>query len=107
MAGSESAPAHAPGPPGVPVSAESLFLTDAQLRAFPLDIAGTALRPRLRPTSTLSVLDITEFYGDTTGGVRTYLREKAAYVEAHPALRHVLALPGDRKSTRLNSSHRT
>jgi alpha-1,6-mannosyltransferase len=78
------------------VSAESLFLTDAQLRAFTLDIAGTALRPRLRPTSTLSVLDITEFYGDTTGGVRTYLREKAAYVEAHAAYRHVLALPGAR-----------
>lgn len=96
MAGSESAPARAPGHPGAPASAESLFLTDAQLRASTLDTAGTALRPRLRPASTLSVLDITEFYGDTTGGVRTYLREKAAYVEAHPALRHLLALPGAR-----------
>jgi alpha-1,6-mannosyltransferase len=96
VAGSESAPARAPGVPGAPASAESLFLTDAQLRASTLDFAGTALRPRLRPASTLSVLDITEFYGDTTGGVRTYLREKATYVEAHPAYRHVLTLPGAR-----------
>ena len=42
------------------------------------------------------MLDITEFYGDTTGGIRTYLREKAAYVEAHQQYRQVLALPGSR-----------
>jgi alpha-1,6-mannosyltransferase len=81
---------------GVPSLADTLFLSDAQLRASRLDLSATAFPPRLRPAARLGVLDITEFYGDTTGGVRTYLREKAAYVEAHPAYRQVLALPGSR-----------
>jgi alpha-1,6-mannosyltransferase len=78
------------------VLADSLFLSDAQLRASRLDLSATALLPPLRPAAELSVLDITEFYGDTTGGIRTYLRQKATYVEAHPEYRHVLALPGSR-----------
>lgn len=78
------------------VPTDSLFLTDAQLRASRLDLSVTALLPPVRPAAELSVFDITEFYGDTTGGIRTYLRQKAAYVEAHPAYRHVLALPGSR-----------
>jgi len=85
-------------PPRRQSIADTLFLTDAQLRASRLDLSATAFPPRLRPGADLGVLDITEFYGDTTGGVRTYLREKAAYVEAHPACRHVLALPGARDS---------
>ncbi len=40
------------------------------------------------------MLDITEFFGDTTGGVRTYLLEKAKYVQRDPALRQVLVVPG-------------
>ena len=42
------------------------------------------------------MLDITEFFGDTTGGVRTYLLEKAKYVQRDPALRQVLVVPGAR-----------
>lgn len=83
-------------PSGVPSAGDALFLSDAQLRASALDLSQTVLPPRLRPRAEIGVLDITEFYGDTTGGVRTYLREKAAYVEAHPAYRQVLALPGSR-----------
>jgi alpha-1,6-mannosyltransferase len=83
-------------PVGAASLADSLFLSDAQLRASRLDLSATALLPRLRPAADLGVLDITEFYGDTTGGIRTYLRQKAAYVEAHPAYRHILALPGSR-----------
>ena len=59
----------------------------------PLDISRSLLPPRLRPDS-LGVLDISEFFGETTGGVRTYLLEKARYVEGHPDLRQVLVLPG-------------
>jgi alpha-1,6-mannosyltransferase len=40
------------------------------------------------------VLDISEFFGETTGGVRTYLLEKARYVETRPGLRQVLVVPG-------------
>ena len=81
---------------GVPSVAETLFLSDAQLRASRINLAATEFPPRLRPAAKLAVLDITEFYGDTTGGVRTYLREKAAYIEAHADYRQVLALPGSR-----------
>jgi alpha-1,6-mannosyltransferase len=42
------------------------------------------------------VLDISEFFGDTTGGVRTYLLEKAKYVQRDPTLRQVLVVPGAR-----------
>jgi alpha-1,6-mannosyltransferase len=76
--------------------ADALFLPDAQLRASRLDLSRITLPPRLRPGSALGVLDITEFYGETTGGIRTYLREKAQYVEAHRDLRQVLVLPGPR-----------
>jgi alpha-1,6-mannosyltransferase len=44
------------------------------------------------------VLDISEFFGDTTGGVRTYLLQKARYVEVRPGLRQVLVVPGARDS---------
>ncbi|MCC7195787.1 MAG: glycosyltransferase [Gemmatimonadaceae bacterium] len=82
--------------PGAPPVTDALFLTDAQLRASHLDLSVTPLAPRLRPGARLAVQDITEFYGDTTGGIRTYLRQKAAYVEAHPEYRQVLVLPGAR-----------
>lgn len=60
----------------------------------PLDISRIELPPRLRPTASVSVLDITEFFGDTTGGVRTYLLEKARYVQRRSELRQVLVVPG-------------
>ena len=62
-----------------------------------LDISQRVLPPRLRPGS-LGVLDISEFFGETTGGVRTYLLQKARYVESRPDLRQVLVVPGARDS---------
>lgn len=59
-----------------------------------IDLRAAPLPPRLRPDAKLGALDITEFFGDTTGGIRTYLLEKAKYVEATPSLRHVLVVPG-------------
>jgi alpha-1,6-mannosyltransferase len=76
--------------------ADAIFLPDAQVRASQLDLSRLAMPPHLRPGAARSVLDITEFYGDTTGGIRTYLRQKAQYVEARPSLRQVLVLPGAR-----------
>ncbi len=60
----------------------------------PIDIAGSPLPVPLRPASRLGVLDISEYVGDFTGGVRTYLAEKARYVSRRPALRQVLLIPG-------------
>lgn len=59
-----------------------------------MDLRTAALPATLRPGAKLGVLDITEFFGETTGGIRTYLLEKAKYVEASPSLRHVLVVPG-------------
>ena len=59
-----------------------------------IDLRTASLPPRLRPHARLGVLDITEFFGETTGGIRTYLLEKAKFVEASPSLRHVLVVPG-------------
>jgi alpha-1,6-mannosyltransferase len=42
------------------------------------------------------VLDITEFFGETTGGVRTYLLQKARYVQRRTALRQTIVVPGAR-----------
>ncbi len=75
---------------------ERVYLSDAALRESTIDVSRMALPPVLRPAARLSVLDITEFYGDTTGGIRTYLRQKSAYVEARPEFRQVLVLPSPR-----------
>lgn len=61
-----------------------------------LRIGTRPLPPVLRPRARRAVLDITEFFGETSGGVRTYLFEKARYVEARTDLRHVVVVPGRR-----------
>ncbi|HTI52864.1 MAG TPA: glycosyltransferase [Verrucomicrobiae bacterium] len=61
-----------------------------------LDISRLDLPPRLRPGAELGVLDITEFFGETTGGVRTYLLQKARYVQRRPELRQAIVVPGAR-----------
>jgi alpha-1,6-mannosyltransferase len=52
------------------------------------------------------VLDISEFFGETTGGVRTYLLQKARYVETRPDLRQVLVVPGAHDSIQETSGVR-
>ncbi|HEU5304111.1 MAG TPA: glycosyltransferase, partial [Gemmatimonadales bacterium] len=61
------------------------------------DISHSSLPPRLRPAA-FGVLDISEFFGETTGGVKTYLLQKSRYVETRPRLRQVLVVPGARDS---------
>jgi alpha-1,6-mannosyltransferase len=61
-----------------------------------LDISRLDLPPRLRPAASLGVLDITEFFGETTGGVRTYILQKAHYVQRRPELRQAIVVPGAR-----------
>jgi alpha-1,6-mannosyltransferase len=59
-----------------------------------MDLAHMAFPPRLGAPGLLTLLDITKFFGERTGGIRTYLLAKAAYVQAQPALRQVLVVPG-------------
>ena len=42
------------------------------------------------------MLDISEYYGATSGGIRTYLDAKSAWVAAHPDTRQVLVVPARR-----------
>jgi alpha-1,6-mannosyltransferase len=48
----------------------------------------------LREAAAVRVLDITEWFGETSGGVRTYLNEKSAYVADRPDYAQVLVVPG-------------
>ncbi|HTA75495.1 MAG TPA: hypothetical protein VK733_14525 [Gemmatimonadaceae bacterium] len=48
----------------------------------------------LRESASVRVLDITEWFGETSGGVRTYLNEKAAYVADRPDYAQVSSCPG-------------
>ncbi len=48
----------------------------------------------------LIVLDITKYFGPATGGIRTYLLEKARYAARRPGLRHLVVVPGARDEVR-------
>ncbi len=108
---SPSAPgaARTPAPTAAPCTHSGTALTDATAGGLldlevvapagaraSLDISRLELPPRLRPAANLGVLDITEFFGETTGGVRTYLLQKARYVQRRPELRQAIVVPGAR-----------
>lgn len=59
-------------------------------------LGEVSLPPRLRADAATSVLDITEWFGETSGGIRTYLLEKARYVDTRPWLRQTIVVPGSR-----------
>ncbi len=83
----------------LPSIEHALFPSANQTAAFRLNLGRSELpRQRLRPDAEIGVLDITKWFGDTSGGVRTYLLQKARYVEARPDLRQVLVIPGARDS---------
>jgi alpha-1,6-mannosyltransferase len=73
---------------------QTLFPTTTPPADF--DLAESILPEKRRAHADLGVLDITKWFGETSGGVRTYLLQKAKYVEARPSLRHVLVIPGAR-----------
>ncbi|HYW50832.1 MAG TPA: glycosyltransferase [Gemmatimonadaceae bacterium] len=58
-----------------------------------LDLARIPLPPVSRPDARLAVLDTTEWFAPTSGGIRTYLLQKQAYVAARDWLRHALVVP--------------
>ncbi len=62
--------------------------------ARPLDLSRTAFPPPSGAPGCRTILDITKYFGDATGGIRTYLLAKAAYVQSRADLRQVLVIPG-------------
>jgi alpha-1,6-mannosyltransferase len=82
-----------PAPPATGSVTDRLFPPAHTLPR--LNLALTPLPAPQRPGA-FGVLDITEFFGETSGGIRTYLLEKARWMHAHHDLRQVLVLPGKR-----------
>ncbi len=62
--------------------------------ALAADRLRVATLPRPQPRARRTVLDVCEFFGETSGGVRTYLTEKARFVERSPDVRQALVVPG-------------
>ncbi len=59
----------------------------------------------VRPTDgSMAVLDVTEWYGESSGGIRTYLDAKATYIGKRADLRHVMVVPGERDSLEIQGS---
>lgn len=59
-----------------------------------INLSRDSLPGNLRPEAEVSILDITKWFGEQSGGVKTYLTEKARYVAADPRYRQVLVIPG-------------
>ena len=60
----------------------------------PIDLSRSTFPRPLRAPGSLTILDITKFFGEATGGIRTYLLAKADFVQHDPNLRQVLVIPG-------------
>src|SRR3954467_6885022 len=60
---------------------------------------ATLAQPRLVevPQPRLRVVDVALFYGERTGGIRTYLDAKAEYAAASGAFEHHAVIPGRRE----------
>ena len=58
-----------------------------------IDLAHGVLPALSRPAARMAVLDTTEWFAPTSGGIRTYLLQKERYVAARPWLRHALVVP--------------
>lgn len=58
-----------------------------------LDLSRDRLPPVSRPEASLAVLDTTEWFAPTSGGIRTYLLQKEQYIAARPRMRHALVVP--------------
>lgn len=73
----------------------SLARTSAAVAGVPPFRAGSSPLPTpLRSRASLRILDATEWFGETSGGIRTYLLEKARYVSARPHLQQTIVVPG-------------
>jgi alpha-1,6-mannosyltransferase len=68
-------------------------LAPAESDRIPLDLLRAPLPPVTRPQATLAVLDSTEWFAPTSGGIRTYLLQKERYIASRSWLRHALVVP--------------
>lgn len=69
-------------------------LSARRLLRLKIDLSRDPLPPPLRDEGGSTVLDITEYFGEASGGIRTYLLAKTAWVNAHDRFRQILVVPG-------------
>ena len=60
------------------------------------DLLTSRLPARFRPAAALRLLDITKYFGSDTGGIRTYLLAKGAFLAADAGFARILVVPGER-----------
>ncbi|HTO72408.1 MAG TPA: glycosyltransferase, partial [Gemmatimonadales bacterium] len=58
------------------------------------DLLTSPLPAPFRAAATFRLLDITKYFGRDTGGIRTYLLAKSAWLEGNSAAAHLLVVPG-------------
>jgi len=75
------------------LTATGQALAPVELDRRALDLSRGTLPPVSRPDATLAVLDTTEWFAPTSGGIRTYLLQKELYITTRPWLRHALVVP--------------
>ena len=81
--------------PTLPTGAPGLSLDVTALgNARPISLAHDPLPAPDRPTASTAVLDVTKWFGETSGGVKTYLVEKARWISRREDVRHTLVIPG-------------
>jgi alpha-1,6-mannosyltransferase len=57
---------------------------------------GTHVRETARAAAAISVVDVTEYWAEESGGIRTYLHAKERFAAERGPLRQVLVVPGAR-----------
>ncbi len=68
-------------------------MAPAESDRYAIDLDRAPLPAIPRADARLAVLDTTEWFAPTSGGIRTYLLQKERYVSARPWLRHALVVP--------------
>lgn len=70
---------------------------DAALRARRRLRPGRRFEPQPAAPPRLRVVDVALFYGERSGGIRTYLDNKIAWAAATPGIEHHLIVPGPKR----------
>ena len=53
----------------------------------------------------MKICDLTQSYTSTSGGIKTYINEKRAFIEQHTEWNHILIIPGAEDTVCRNSKH--
>jgi alpha-1,6-mannosyltransferase len=66
----------------------------ALANARPLSLSRDPLPVPDRPAAPTAIMDVTKWFGETSGGVKTYLVEKSRWASRSLDVRHTMVIPG-------------